>query len=610
MRGVGVKWVRTITRTYDVAKMRDVLKEALTTKEKGPKVIVAQSECTLNKQRRVKPLMSKMAEEGKRVVRERFGVDEDTCTGDHSCIRLSGCPSLTIKPTSDPLRKDPVATVIDSCVGCGLCGEVAHAAVLCPSFFRADIISNPTGWERFMARLQPEELSGFCRAAWNGVCRLLPFKRTPMDSPLATAIAGHEQKTAKPTAKAITIAIIAMGGEGGGVLADWIVDLAEHANYYAQNTSVPGVAQRTGSTVYYIEIFPELAAKAAGKDPVLALMPVPGELDVVLASELMEAGRAVQRGFVTPDRTTLIASTDRVYSMTEKTAIADGQVDEAKLIEAGAAAAKKFVYGDFSRIAQDTHSVISASLFGALAATGALPFHATSVRRGYRARRRGREIEPGRVCGGICRGGIRYCSDAARRMPLESAPDVAKPKVGHDSRRWRKRVESDFPGREPRMLLAGISRCADFQDEAYAADYLRKLETIRDLDRQYGSGDYNLLRETGRYLALWMTYEDAIRVADLKIRRSRFDRVRKEVRAGDRATAADQRVFASWLAGNCGHSSSGTRQVASSFAGWPREPSRSSLRGGKTLRTTSLGGFWQLYMLASLRPVQAEHAPI
>ena len=152
VRGVGVQWVRTITRTFDVATMRDVLKEALTTKEKGPKVIVAQSECTLNRQRRVKPLMSKMAAEGKRVVRERFGVDEDTCTGDHSCIRLSGCPSLTIKPSSDPLRKDPVAAVIDSCVGCGLCGEVAHAAVLCPSFFRADVISNPTGWERFRAR--------------------------------------------------------------------------------------------------------------------------------------------------------------------------------------------------------------------------------------------------------------------------------------------------------------------------------------------------------------------------------------------------------------------------------------------------------------------------
>ncbi|HZD95474.1 MAG TPA: indolepyruvate ferredoxin oxidoreductase subunit alpha [Candidatus Sulfotelmatobacter sp.] len=148
VRGVGVKWVKTITRTYDVAAVRDIFKEALTTKEKGPKVIVAQSECALNEQRRLKPLFRKRAAEGKRVVRERFGVDADTCTGDHSCIRLSGCPSLTIQPNPDPLRKDPVATVLDSCIGCGLCGEVAHAARLCPSFFRAEVISNPSAWDR------------------------------------------------------------------------------------------------------------------------------------------------------------------------------------------------------------------------------------------------------------------------------------------------------------------------------------------------------------------------------------------------------------------------------------------------------------------------------
>jgi indolepyruvate ferredoxin oxidoreductase alpha subunit len=152
VRGVGVKWVRTITRTYDLAAMRDTLKEALTTSEKGPKVIVAQSECTLNKERRVKPLTSKWEREGQRVVREKFGVDADTCTGDHSCIRLSGCPSLSIAPNPDALRKDPVATVIESCVGCGLCGEVAHAARLCPSFFRTELISNPTGWDEFKAR--------------------------------------------------------------------------------------------------------------------------------------------------------------------------------------------------------------------------------------------------------------------------------------------------------------------------------------------------------------------------------------------------------------------------------------------------------------------------
>jgi len=154
VRGVGVKWVRTVTRTYDVAQMRDVLRDALTTKEKGPKVIVAQSECTLNKERRLKPLRLKRAQEGHRVVREKFGVDADTCTGDHSCIRLSGCPSLTVTDNPDPLRLDPVATVLDSCVGCGLCGEVAHAAKLCPSFYRADVVSNPGRWERIVARVR------------------------------------------------------------------------------------------------------------------------------------------------------------------------------------------------------------------------------------------------------------------------------------------------------------------------------------------------------------------------------------------------------------------------------------------------------------------------
>ena len=154
MKGIGAKWVRQIDRTYDVARMRDTLKEALTSTDKGPKVIVASSECMLNKQRRIKPLFNKAVNGGKRVVRERFGVDEDVCTGDHACIRLSGCPSLTIKPNPDPLRTDPVAAVIDSCVGCGLCGEVSHAAVLCPSFYKAQIVSNPSAWDKLRQRVR------------------------------------------------------------------------------------------------------------------------------------------------------------------------------------------------------------------------------------------------------------------------------------------------------------------------------------------------------------------------------------------------------------------------------------------------------------------------
>ena len=154
VRGMGVRWAKTLTRTYDVARMRDTLREALTTPEKGPKVIIAQSECMLNKQRREKPLLAKAARDGKRVVRERFGVDAETCTGDHACIRLSGCPSLSIRPNPDPLRVHPVTHIDNSCVGCGNCGEVAHAAVLCPSFWKARLVTNPGRWERLAARLR------------------------------------------------------------------------------------------------------------------------------------------------------------------------------------------------------------------------------------------------------------------------------------------------------------------------------------------------------------------------------------------------------------------------------------------------------------------------
>ncbi len=154
VKGIGVNWVRQIDRTYDVAQMRDTLREALTTPEQGPKVIVASSECMLNKQRRIKPLIAKAKRDGVRVVKERFGVDEDVCTGDHACIRLSGCPSLSVKHLDDPLRDDPVAAIDESCVGCGNCGEVSEAAVLCPSFYRADVISNPTWFDRAMAGLR------------------------------------------------------------------------------------------------------------------------------------------------------------------------------------------------------------------------------------------------------------------------------------------------------------------------------------------------------------------------------------------------------------------------------------------------------------------------
>ncbi|MEW5423415.1 thiamine pyrophosphate-dependent enzyme [Amorphus sp. 3PC139-8] len=159
VKGVGAKWVRQIDRTYDVTKVRDTFREALTTNEKGPKVIVASSECMLNRQRREKPQMAKAISGGERVVKPKFGVDEDVCTGDHACMRLSGCPSLSVKELDDPLRDDPIAAIDQNCVGCGNCGEVADAAVLCPSFYRADVVHNPTRWDRRIAKFRQGVMS-------------------------------------------------------------------------------------------------------------------------------------------------------------------------------------------------------------------------------------------------------------------------------------------------------------------------------------------------------------------------------------------------------------------------------------------------------------------
>ncbi len=161
LKGVGVEWIRQIDRTYDVKKVKEVLNEALTTKYDGPKVIVASSECMLNRQRREKPIRNNNITAGVRTEIPRFGVDEDICTGDHACIRLSGCPSLSLKKLDDPLRDDPIASIDHTCVGCGNCGEVADAAILCPSFYQADVIHNPSGFEKLLSNIQKSLIRSF-----------------------------------------------------------------------------------------------------------------------------------------------------------------------------------------------------------------------------------------------------------------------------------------------------------------------------------------------------------------------------------------------------------------------------------------------------------------
>ncbi len=401
-------------------------------------------------------------------------------------------------------------------------------------------------------------------------------------------------ETPARVARAISIAILAMGGEGGGVLADWIVDMAEHCNFLAQTTSVPGVAQRTGATIYYVELFPEAASRAVGKQPVLALMPVPGEVDVVIASELMEAGRAITRGLVTPDRTTLITSTNRVYSMTEKIAMADGRVDSDALLQSGREKARKFIHQDFARLAEANGSVISATLFGALAAAGALPFDRSSFEAAIE--RSGVAVESSKKAFAAA---FEAAGKPAPETTAHAATSTSAP--GGALSALTSRIQANFPASVHEILFAAVQRLAEYQDVAYAAEYLDRLDPIRDLDRQYGKeGKFTLLRETARYLALWMSYEDAIRVADLKIRRSRFEQVRKDAHVKD-----DQLVvineflhprveeFADIMPAAIGGWLINTA--------WARNLVNRLTRNGKVLHTSSIGGFLQLFFVAGMR---------
>lgn len=327
--------------------------------------------------------------------------------------------------------------------------------------------------------------------------------------------------------KPIKIAILAMGGEGGGVLAGWIVNLGEENGYIAQTTSVPGVAQRTGATIYYVELFPKNQVKE-GKAPVLSLMPMPGDVDVVLASELMEAGRAVQRGLVTPDHTTLITSTHRVYSIAEKTAMGDGRVDSQALIDQTKASAKQFIHFNMETAAEKVGSVISAVLFGALSASGVLPFSREQFEQTIE--RGGVGVKPSLKAFASAYTYIGNEDEAAEltsTKPLDVASIQPKnPKVAALVDQVRNTFHTDSQA----IILEGVRRLIDFQDLDYAQLYLDRLVAVHQKARP---DDAILMRETGRFLALWMSFEDAVRVAELKTRNTRFERVEQEVRLGE-----------------------------------------------------------------------------
>lgn len=346
--------------------------------------------------------------------------------------------------------------------------------------------------------------------------------------------------TALDTTRPLSIAVMAMGGQGGGVLVDWIVGLCEAQGWAAQSTSVPGVAQRTGATVYYIETLPLSSDAPIRLQPVLSLMAVPGEVDVVIGAELMEAGRAIQRGLVTPDRTTLITSSHRSYAVLEKQVPGDG-IGDAELVYAAArASAKRFIVFDMEETAEQSGSAISGVLFGALAASNALPFQRSDFEATIRVAGIGVEASLRAFALGFERAGnAEMKSSAAPSAPAKRFPALRP--VGHGAYdALVVRAQTDFPELTHDMIAAGLQRVVDFQDVAYGADYLDLLAGVLALDKPpHGTTrDYALTRTAAKYITVAMAYDDVYRVADLKTRGSRFERVRAEV-----AATADQLVY-------------------------------------------------------------------
>ena len=383
-----------------------------------------------------------------------------------------------------------------------------------------------------------------------------------------------------------------MGGEGGGVLADWIVDMGEANGYVAQTTSVPGVAQRTGATIYYVELYPQAQAEADGGQPVLALMPLPGDVDVVLASELMEAGRAVQRGLVTRDRTTLIASTHRVFSIAEKSALGDGRVDSSELLVHAERAAKRFIRFDMAQAAEASGSVISAVLFGALAGAGVLPFSRAQFE--ATVERGGVGVKPSLKAFGaaFARAQGTLTDEAPVAMPA-AAPQPKHPAV----RALVERVQRDFPVSAHPFLLEGVRRLIDYQDLDYAGLYLDRMAVVAALP---GNHEHRLLRETARHLALWMSYEDTARVAALKTRASRFERVRGEARVQAGQLLAINEYMHPRLQEIC-------ETLPAGFGRWlmrstlPRKFVERLTRHGRVIRTSSLHGYLMLRTVAAMK---------
>jgi indolepyruvate ferredoxin oxidoreductase beta subunit len=387
--------------------------------------------------------------------------------------------------------------------------------------------------------------------------------------------------TASNEPRPTTILIGALGGEGGGLLTNWLIAAAKAGDLPVQSTSIPGVAQRTGATTYYLEVFPTPTAQLNGQTPVLSLYPGPRNMDVVVASELLEAGRAIENGFVSPDRTTLIASTHRIYAIAEKSAMGDGIHDSDRVLAAAREMAQTTMLYDVARTAQDEGTALNAVLLGMIAGSGKLTLPDEAYEDAIKTQ--------GVAVDANLRGFQAGLTLA--RVGAEPAAAVAEKALPEQ------RIEIDFPVPVVEYAAHGVSRLADYQDMRYARLYLERLKPVLEADD--AGKDWKLTREVARALALWMSYEDVIRVADLKTRADRHDRVRAEVGA-----KADEPVRVTEFL------KPGVDEIASllppglgaALSGWAaRRGLTRKLQVARRVRTDTIFGFLQIWLLAKLR---------
>lgn len=393
--------------------------------------------------------------------------------------------------------------------------------------------------------------------------------------------------------KPVKIVIQALGGEGGAALAGWLADAAERAGFIAQATQECGVGERGGAAMYYAELFPEAEAARQGKAPVFGLTPLPGEVDLAIAPELMEAGRAVGCGLVTPDRTVLIASTHRVYTVAEKTAQRDGRAGSGELIAACRSAARSFVGFDMAAAAEKAKCSVNAVLLGAVAGSGVLPIPVALFEEAIR--------DGGGNTGAALAGfaaGLAAAKDGAPASPQIAPRDEVRlpPDLLEE-------LDRHACGEARPLILAGLERTADYQDSAYAALYWRRLLPFVTLAGNGGDAECELLAVAARQLALGMTYADVIRVAGLKLKASRFARIRADLGLSDREILELTEFMHPRVEEVLDTMPAGLgRRLFNSAMG--RAVLRRLTAEGRLVHTTSLKGFLLLYALASLKPLR------